>query len=1282
MSRFKLFLHSVFYYWRTNLAVLLGVVAGTAVIGGALIVGDSVRGSLRQMTLDRLGRIDHALSGGRFFREDLAAVIADDAKFQQRFDTAAPALALTGGFSHAASEDDVHRANNVNVFGVDERFWNLVDHENPADGSTVSPPQGDEVLLSRRTAEQLRVEPGDEVTLSMELPSAVPRDSLLGDREQETRELTLTVRDVLPDAMGAARLSLKPDQQLPANAFVSLKTLQDALDLGVRRIRDPAQRRIVEKPARVNALFVAAKSEADGRGDDADEAALALSEIARETVTLDDLRLRIVENERRGYVSLESEQQILEDVWVDAGIRAAEKIGAKHSAVQVYLANEIRKAGGRKDDGEDKSKESRGFSMYSIVAGLDVPLEPPFGPFEYVGDKPSFPLDDAERDASAESDNDPPGILLNEWLAKDLDAAVGDMIELKYHVVGAHLLAEDGRLPEETVSFQVAGIVKFEGTPAEDSGLTPEVEGITDADTLGDWKQPFPMNLDRVTGRDEMYWDRYKAAPKAFVSSQTAFNLWGSKYGSKTSLRVAPPPEASLDETREKFLVALIPEVDLQSAGLMFLPVKKQGLDAASGTTDFSGLFIGFSFFLILSAMILIGLLFRLGIERRGESVGLLSAVGYTQRNVRRMYLAEGMLVVVAGGLIGLIAAVGYAKLMVYGLKTWWYGAIGTRFLEVYLTPASLATGFAISVVVAGVAVWWALRQLKGLSARQLLAGSTEQELTEAAQRGRGRKARFLGVAATIVAFGILAGVQFGAVPAGEAFEGFSWQTVAFFLVGVLLLTASLAFLSAWLDSDRAAAVRGAGVAGMGRLGLRNAARHRQRSVLTTGLIASAAFVIVAVAAGRRNPADETPVKDSGNGGFTLVAESSAPLLYDLNSSAGRNRLNVTFNQEPDVAAKIKRELIEATTIVPFRMRLGEDASCLNIYQTHLPTVLGATDRMIERGGFKFIGAEVDNPWSLLKEPHIAEKHNGIEAPTYPVVGDNNTLQYSLHKGVGDVVAVPSEDEPRYYLKIVGRFDGSVFQGVLLMSEENFLKLYPEQTGYRYFLLDTPATLGDATNAAVQARLMEVNGRTEELKAEVKTAIDAEDEEAIDRLKAELNDLTNELTALKAIVAGTPSEQVAGILETKLSPYGFDAERVADRLADFLAVQNTYLSTFQTLGGLGLLLGTLGLATVMLRNVLERRPELALLRAVGFRNGGLAWLVLWENAFLLLWGLTAGTVSALLAMTPHLLTTGADFPVWSTAAILTGVFVVGMAAALLAVWEAVRTPILATLRAE
>jgi hypothetical protein len=458
-------------------------------------------------------------------------------------------------------------------------------------------------------------------------------------------------------------------------------------------------------------------------------------------------------------------------------------------------------------------------------------------------------------------------------------------------------------------------------------------------------------------------------------------------------------------------------------------------------------------------------------------------------------------------------------------------------------------------------------------------------------------------------------------VPAREAFMGLSWYVLAFFLVGIGLLAGNLALLTAWLGSDRSSAVRGAGLAGLGRLGVRNATRHRQRSVLTVGLIAAATFVIVAVAAGRRNPAAETPEKGSGNGGFALVAESSTPILYDLNTASGRDKLDLDVTSPRTPSAAIPWDRLE---VMAFRVRPGEDASCLNLYQTTLPTILGVPQAMIDRGGFKFANTPGEKPWDLL--------NTTLPGGKVPVIGDMNTLLYSLHKQVGDEIPVPDAAHPEYALSIVGMLDGSVLQGVLLMSEENFQRLYPQRAGYQYFLI------GDRQPANGQ-------GGGEQ-------------------------------------IAGEDFQLISNTLESKLAPYGLDAEPVAERLAAFLAVQNTYLSTFLALGGLGLLLGTFGLATVMLRNVLERRAELALFRAVGFRRGGLAWLVVCENAFLLVWGLVAGTVSALLAMTPHLANVGADVP-WGAAGMLLGcVFASGMAAALFAVIEAVRTPILATLRGE
>jgi len=617
-------------------------------------------------------------------------------------------------------------------------------------------------------------------------------------------------------------------------------------------------------------------------------------------------------------------------------------------------------------------------------------------------------------------------------------------------------------------------------------------------------------------------------------------------------------------------------------------------------------LFIGFSFFLILSSMILINLLFRLGLEQRMQQIGVLESVGWTRTRIRRLFLGEGLFVVIIAGALGTLAGVAYAAMMVYGLTTWWRGAIGTQFLILSVHTISLIIGLASSIIVMLMAIWFALRGMQSLSVRDLLAGRTNPENVASSHTRKAYPFR-RPVTLYLVAFVLILAAMTDLIPDSEAFSGLSWQVVTFFIVGIVLLWGSLSLLSAWLSADTTSAVQGQGMLALLRLGLRNAARNRSRSVYTAGMIASAMFVITAVAAGRRDPAVEAPVLDSGNGGFTLVAKSSVPVLYDLNNADDRVELGLNnAARRPD-----DNQLLQEMKVFPFRMKPGEDASCLNLYQTRLPTILGATSEMIERGGFKFASTPGEHPWQRLN----VEQPDG----TIPVMGDMNTLMFNLKKAIGDTIAIPSEADPKYKLKIVGMYVGSIFQGTLVMSETNFYKVYPDLSGYQYFLIETPLQQAD---------------------------------------------------------------RLSSILESGLATYGFDTQRVADQLANFLAVQNTYLSTFQSLGGLGLLLGTFGLATVMLRNVLERRSELALLRAVGFSTAGISGLVLSENAFLLATGLIAGTISALLAMAPHLAHVGAGIPFAALLTLLASVFIVGMLAALFAVISAVRTPIVSTLRGE
>src|SRR5215468_3882576 len=116
MGRTTLILRSLAYYWRSNLAVVLGVATAVAVLAGALLVGDSVRGSLKGLFEERLGKTDEVISSPGFFREKLVDDIQADSRFGGSFAGACPIIAFSGVIS---DQKTGRRASNVQVYGVD-----------------------------------------------------------------------------------------------------------------------------------------------------------------------------------------------------------------------------------------------------------------------------------------------------------------------------------------------------------------------------------------------------------------------------------------------------------------------------------------------------------------------------------------------------------------------------------------------------------------------------------------------------------------------------------------------------------------------------------------------------------------------------------------------------------------------------------------------------------------------------------------------------------------------------------------------------------------------------------------------------------------------------------------------------------------------------------------------------------------------------------------------------------------------------------------------------------
>ena len=924
MSAWRLIARSLVYHARTHAAVALGVMAATTVLVGALVVGDSVRGSLVALALDRLGRIDDVLVTDHFFSRDLADRLAAAPGFPPDL-TVLPAILVPGNLKHSSSGRP-HRASEVTIVGC-SALGRL------GTGGPPDPIPPGQVVLNQPLADALMAGPGDEVLVQIGRADLIPPDSPLGRKTETTRSRRLTVAAVIP-AEGLGRFGLRPSQLLPQNAFVAAETLGDMLD----------------RSGKVNALLVA-----EAAGETPDASRDARLEHALKP-TLADCGFSLIEV-RPGCWQLAAERLLID--------RTAEKALLADLAtddpqpVLTYLANTLR-IGQRE-------------IPYSTVAAIDFAMQPPLGPFDDREGKPVPRLADGE-------------IALNAWAADDLDAKVGDEVE----VVFFEPESTHGDVRERSTKLRLAAIVPLTGAAA-DPHLTPELPGVTDQTSIADWDPPFPFDAKRVRKKDEAYWDQYRATPKAFVSLATGRQLWASRFGQSTAIRFATNRGATAAEIEGRL------HLDPANFGLRFLPIRRLALAASSGTTPFSVLFLSFSFFIIIAALLLVALLFGLAMDQRASQIGVLLAVGMRENRLIRLLGVEGLIVATVGSLLGVAGGVGYAWLMVAGLRTWWLGAISTPFLRVHVTASSLFLGAAIGIVATAATIYVVARRMRRTTVCRLLAGQP----AEAAALNPRHRRRLAQAAWVLLVLAIVVG--FASAGLGSAV-----QAGGFFGCGLLMLLALVLWVHARLCREVWSSPGDQGLTRLSIRGLarRNLARHPARSSLSIGLVAAASFLIVATNVFRLDPASETGDRRTGSGGFALLGQSDQPIYPDLSSPAGRAELGFSTADS---------RLLAQSHIFSVRVRAGDDASCLNLYQATDPCVLGLPKGLIDRGGFAWAAtaaespAEHDNPWLLL-DRQLPAAANGVRP--VPVVLDLNTAQYSLHlyQGVGQTYDITGPD--------------------------------------------------------------------------------------------------------------------------------------------------------------------------------------------------------------------------------------------------------------------------------
>jgi ABC-type lipoprotein release transport system permease subunit len=920
MTLFHFILSSARHYWRGHLGLLLGAFLASAILSGSLLVGDSVRASLRRVAELRLGKVVSGVLGGdRWFTESLVKQVQG-----------VPVILATGSASAANGKV---RVNGAQVLGVEPGFWKI-----SASGKAVALEKMD-IALNEPLARKLNAKVGDTVLVRMERPSAISRDAPLSGSTNQDISLRRKVGAIV-SAEDFGAFQLIASQVTPDSVFVNLADLQTQLEMD----------------GKVNAALNAVAQTNDDEWEKAK--------------TLEDFGLKLTR-----VSGAKKEWEVSTGrVFLDQSLAA--KLLAREGSygVLTYLVNGL--------------KSATGGTPYSMITATD----------RMVGDKE--------------------GIVISQWLAEDHGLKIGDKLEIFYFVVGL------GReLKQQTASFAVSGVLPMTD-PEVTRAWTPEFPGVSDVDNCRDWEPGIPMDMKAIRDKDEKYWDDYKGTPKGFISLAAGQKLWSNRFGQLTAIRFADSGQDEAALRKE-----LLNTLRLSDIGLVPRSFKKDADAAAKGSVDFGGLFIGLSLFLIAAALVFAALLFLFTLERRASQVGLLLALGWSAKLVRRALLGEAGVIAVVGGVLGLFGGSVYTKLALRGLSGAWSGASQGLPL-VYEASAGTMIGAGIgSVIVVLLTLWWAGRKMFRAQPRELLAAWSSDE----SKAGQAKPKRtWLPVLLFIAAIGLVFGAKFAKAP--EAVAGM------FFGSGMLLLISGLMLAGRWMRRDGRELAQS-----LWQIGMRNVSRRPSRSLAVIGMMAGGIFMVTAVNAFRMSAGDVTQ-RSSGTGGFALIGESSLPIYEDLNSKAGIE------------AFGLDEKLMAGVKVVPFRVREGDDASCLNLNRAQKPVLVGVNPALLAER-FRLAGGK---GWESLE---------GTADKEPQALADQATAMWGLGKGVDDAVDYQDSAGQSFKVKLSGLLAGSVLQGKMVTSESAFLKAYPDAAGYRFFLIDAPADKVDEVSAHLTRQL-------------------------------------------------------------------------------------------------------------------------------------------------------------------------------------------------------------------
>jgi len=707
--------------------------------------------------------------------------------------------------------------------------------------------------------------------------------------------------------------------------------------------------------------------------------------------------------------------------------------------------------------------------------------------------------------------------IINSWLADDLKLKAGDSFSMSYYIFDPM-----GELKEASAAFRVKSIISVK----RDNDLMPKFPGMSDADSCSDWDPGIPINLKLIRAKDENYWDKYRGTPKVFIALKKAQKIWGCRFGNITALRFSNVNQKKLEES---ILSAISPA----KLGFDWQNLKSVGKHGVANAVDFSGLFFGLSFFVIVAGIFLSGLLYQLHLEQRASEFAVLKSMGYGNNYLRRILMFEALFIMLIAIIIGIGAAFAYSYLIIYALNTVWNNIAGSIQISLSIDTSAILFGALTSIPLNVLVLFFALRKVLKSNLKERLVKSDFYA---------SKIKTYLSIGIISLVFGtviIVFGIKSGGTGVG-----------AFFAAAALFLTGMIC-LSRVIIQVMPECFTGHGIS-MLSTALRNNSRNIQRSMAVIIIMALGLFLTLAVSFNRTDNQFSAGSRKSGTGGFGWYIETAIPVKGNLNSPAGRKRYRI--------------KLTAKTKIVQLAMQDGGAAGCLNLNRVSRPQLLGLRPDVFDG---RFIFQTPDVSWKDLQQNN---------SDIIPAIADQNVILWSIGLKIGDTLDYPGADGKVYKLKFIGGLDNSILQGSVLISKENLLRMFPDTSGSRILLIDQN------------------------------------------------------------------NKDTGSAISRSMAKLGADIEKTASRLNRFGSIQNTYLMVFLSLGGIALIIGTLGLSIILRRNLLERRGEIAWLRSAGFSTKRIVFMLAIEHLILFDCAVFSGMIAAVSAGIPAMLSPSGNPP--------------------------------------